>query len=594
MINMMKRLTITILVLIFALSLKSQTVTKESTLKREVTLYNPFKPTVQEATKRSYLPDMSDTVAITPEFSYEVSPRPFMPEYNVSPIKAASLIADPLPKLYKSYINAGFGNYITPLAEISISNTRSKKGAIGLYARHLSTNGKVKFPDNEKVFAGYMDNEASLYGKRFLKQSILEGSLDFNQYVRYAYGYDTSTINYNPTKKEIRLNYMDPGTRIKLYSTTTDSSDLAYNFGFKYDLFYQNSNMWENIFYQNSNLWEHNFEFNGYGAKEYKGFYVGSGLDVNIYKMSPFLHDNLRNIVSVSPFVSKSSALWSFNAGIKFVTETSQLDLLSNPVQDDYKTQLHLYPDLRFSFNIVPSYINFFAGLGGKLENNQPLNVISENPYLIPDGILFNIPNTDHELIINTGIKGNAGTDGSYILSATYSVINNLLLFKNYPIITGAPAIYKTINRFTPVTDNAELLNLHGEFVTAPTERLSLLFKGNYYNYTMTSNDFAWNKPEWDATVNLRYNLRNKILAGAELSAEGKRKALSLSPADLSTETIFELPAHLNINLSAEYRYTKILSFWLKLNNISFNQSDEWLFYPTMRFVGMAGFTYSL
>jgi hypothetical protein len=583
MINIMKRLTISILVLIFALSLTGQTVTKESALKREVTLYNPFKPTVQEATKKSYLPDMSDTVAISPEFSYEVSPRPFMPEYKVSPIKAASLIADPLPKLYKSYINAGFGNYITPLAEVSISNTRSKKGAIGFYAKHLSTSGKVKLDNDIKVFAGYMDNEASLYGKRFLKKSVLEGSLDYNQYVRHAYGYEPGTVNYDPTKKEIRLNYMEPGARINIYSTTTDSADLSYNFGLKYDLFYQNSNLWEN-----------NFEFNGYGAKEYKGFYVGSGLDINVSKLSPFLHDNLRNIVSVTPFVSKSSALWSFNAGIKLVTETSQPGLLSNPVQDDYKTQLHLYPDIRFSFNIVPSFINFFAGLGGELENNQPLKVIGENPYLNSDGILFNLPNTDHELIINTGVKGNAGTDGSYLLSASYSVINDLLLYKNYHFIPVTPGISETSNLFTPETDNAELLNLHGELVTSPTERLSLLFKGNYYNYTMTSNDFAWNKPEWDATVGLRYNLRNKILAGAELSAEGKRKALLLSGTGLSTETVFELPAHLNINLSAEYRYTKILSFWVKINNISFTPYNEWLFYPTMRFVGMVGFTYSL
>ena len=33
-----------------------------------------------------------------------------MPDYTISPIKAAALLPDPLPKLYKSYINAGLGN----------------------------------------------------------------------------------------------------------------------------------------------------------------------------------------------------------------------------------------------------------------------------------------------------------------------------------------------------------------------------------------------------------------------------------------------------------------------------------------------------
>jgi len=265
MIMIMKKITAQLLLLIIPISILAQTGTKETTLKREVTLYNPFKPAVQDASKKSYLPDMIDTIRISPEFKYDIISQPFMPVYNISPIKAASLIADPLPKLYKSYLNAGFGNYITPMAEISITNTRSKKGAIGIYARHLSTNGKVKLDNDKRVFAGYMDNEASLFGKKFLKKNIIEGSVDFNQFTRYAYGYETSMINYDPTKKEIRFNYLNTGANIKLYSTNSDSSELSYDFGLKY-----------NYFYQNGDLWEHNYELIGSAAKMYKGFYVGS------------------------------------------------------------------------------------------------------------------------------------------------------------------------------------------------------------------------------------------------------------------------------------------------------------------------------
>lgn len=57
---------------------------------------------------------------------------------------------------------------------------------------------------------------------------------------------------------------------------------------------------------------------------------------------------------------------------------------------------------------------------------------------------------------------------------------------------------------------------------------------------------------------------------------------------------VFRSPVHVNANLSAEYRYTKILSFWLKINNIAFNRNYDWAFYPTQRFMMMAGLTYSL
>ena len=81
-----------------------------------------------------------------------IKTTPFLPEYTISPIKAAALLPDPLPKLYKSYVNIGLGNYLTPLAEISITNERSKKGAIGFYARHFSTNGKIELENGKKSF----------------------------------------------------------------------------------------------------------------------------------------------------------------------------------------------------------------------------------------------------------------------------------------------------------------------------------------------------------------------------------------------------------------------------------------------------------
>src|SRR4030065_2153483 len=163
----MKRTLIIILLIILILAPVSAQ-TGQQDLKREVTLYNPDKPSLAPARKRSFLPEMNDTTRIKPVFKYDITIKPFLPEYTISPIKAASLLPDPLPKLYKSYINLGIGNYITPLAELSITNERSKKGAIGFYARHFSTNGKVRLENDKNVFAGYMDKLVSYFRKQFL------------------------------------------------------------------------------------------------------------------------------------------------------------------------------------------------------------------------------------------------------------------------------------------------------------------------------------------------------------------------------------------------------------------------------------------
>ena len=167
-------------------------------LKREVTLYNPYKPALPDVKKKSYLPEINDTAMVNPSFSYEVVTTPFSPAYSISPIKAASLMSDPLPKLYKSYVKAGLGSNNTPFLELSIANHRSKKGAIGFYAKHYSSNGRVPLENRQRVFAGFMDNDATLFGKKFFRKNLLDLSANFTQKIRYAYGYDTESMLYEP------------------------------------------------------------------------------------------------------------------------------------------------------------------------------------------------------------------------------------------------------------------------------------------------------------------------------------------------------------------------------------------------------------
>ena len=174
-------------------------------------------------------------------------------------------------------------------------------------------------------------------------------------------------------------------------------------------------------------------------------------------------------------------------------------------------------------------------------------------------------------------------------------MINNMLFFSN--LIFHDPVFNpQTGNLFIPLKDDAVLFNFHGEINGVISDKISYNGKINYYNYKLSNNEYPWSKQPWDGQVNVKYNLRDKIIAGVELSAMGKRKFISTkNDIYLPTSTyIFKSPMHVNINLNAEYRYTKILSFWLKVNNIAFNRNYDWAFYPTQRFMGMLGLTYSL
>ncbi len=581
---MIKRNIIVPVFLLFSLLPVSAQVKKQETgLKREVTLYNPYKPSLPESKKKSFLPDMNDTSKVRPDFRYEINTTPFVPEYTISPIKAASLLPDPLPKLYKSYVNIGLGNYITPLAEVSITNERSKKGSIGFYGRHFSTNGKVELDNGRKVFAGYMDNDVSLFGRKFFRKSLFSSSVDFSQKIRYAYGYspfNPMLIDVSPPKRDLRMRYNNLGAKASLSSLTLDSTSFSYDF----DVYY-------NFFYNTKDLFQHSAGITGMMAKSYEEFYVGSGISYDYYRLSDFLYSDPKYIFSISPFIKKSAEQWSFKLGIQALLDKNET----------VTAKLHVYPDINFSFNIVPTYIRFFAGLSGKLEKNEPSIIISENPYLLGNGSLFKLPNTNHKLIVLTGLKGNTGIGGTYMVSASYSLIDKMLFYSSivFPdsIFTPDRGSY-----FSALTDDVELFNVHGEMSGAINDKLSFNAMVNLNKYTLSNFDYAWNKPGWDGKLGLKYNLRDKIIAGMDISVQGMRQ-LIINGENISASTvlplnnpaeIIKMPAHFNLNLSAEYRYSKILSIWTKLNNISYNSYYEWAYYPSQNFLFMLGFTYSL
>jgi hypothetical protein len=84
------------------------------TYREEITVVAPYEPTISDAFKIDLRPVTGDTLPVKKSFTYEIRsgllPTPFSPE----PLKPARMVGEPLEKLYKNYLKAGFGNYLTP------------------------------------------------------------------------------------------------------------------------------------------------------------------------------------------------------------------------------------------------------------------------------------------------------------------------------------------------------------------------------------------------------------------------------------------------------------------------------------------------
>jgi len=566
-------------------------------IQREVRLYNPFRPTLSEAAKKNLFPDMTDSVKVAEAIVYNVSPEAFTPPYTVSPIRPAAMLPDPLPKLYKSYVNMGIGNYFTPLGELSITSERSRTGMLAFYGRHFSSNGRVELENLRKVYAGYMDNDAVIYGKKFLSSSVLSGSVHFAHLTRHAYGYDTLYVDWEAEREETRLRFLRTGAEAAITSLRADSGSLIYDFSLGYDYFRQSPDLWQHDAVLKFDAGRSIKAFGTSSAARRAGVSYFFGNIRGSYEGSWFdkaITPNPRHIFRINPSLSKKSNEWNFRLGFTAVTETR---VFAATPADDFKTRLHFYPDVSLGISVIPRFLVFNLALDGDLSSNSAPLTAEINPYVMTNGNLFRVPYTDNQIVARVSLAGSVIPSTSYRLGGSYSVSGDMIFFSN--VVWDDLDFNEGVgNFFTPVASDGNLANIYSEVTTGISKRLNATLRADFYQYTLTDIDFAYNKPSFDGSLQLKYNLRDKILAGAGINATGKRKAhitpMSLMGPPPAPRDDIELPMHINLNVSAEYRYTKILSFWLRMYNISYNRNYEWAWYPSQRFLVLAGFSYSL
>lgn len=527
----------------------------QTPIKKEVEVVKPYQPVISDAYKINVLPKINDSVIIKPSFEYGITSTKVETGFDVTPISAAKMIGMPLPKLYKTFFRLGLGNYSTTYGEIFINTLRSRKTTGGIHFNHYSSAGKVKLENDRKVFAGYSDNDASIYGKRFLKKAELIGELNFGSKTVHHYGYRPE-IDTVLEKGLIRENFLHFNPRIGIRSTHTDSAKLLYlglvDYHFTQDKY--------------KHL-EHQVTLNGSFSRQFKTNFVGVNTSFDLFKRSNNLDPYSNFLWGVNPYILLSTDQYKINAGFNVYF-----------AEEEDGNYLKLYPKIDFQFNVVKDVIVPFLGLSGEVRNHSYHDIAWENPYVRPDLI---VRNTDSKLNLYGGIKGNLGTRYTYILKAGMYTADNFYFYVN-----DSSRLW---NQFSVVYDEGDLLNLSGEVTYDATESLNFKLNANFNNYNLTRELYAWHKPKFDLTFNTRYNLQNKIIASLETYYLGKRYAKPYAGTDPIV-----LKGVLDFNLLLEYRYTKILSGFIQFRNLAASQYQYWNQYPSQRFTFLIGMTYAL
>lgn len=544
-----------ILILLMLIGYSLATFAQGTLNNTEFGVTSSFVPTIKDAKKFSDVPEIKDSVKPIQNIKYGITSAPIFPKYQTQPIDAAKLQNEPLSKLYHSVLKLGYSPfYNMPYGEFWVGNTRAKESSYGAHLKHFSSTTTLK----DAGYGGFSDNEINVFGKRFYKKHTLSGDLNYERNVVHYYGYDTDKNKLDKDYTRQRYQLFEP--KLQLQSHYTDSTHVNHNIGLSY---YNLQNLHREV--------ENNVKLNAFGTMyiNKEKFNLGFLTDFYNHKQA---NDSLNDLImSINPSFEANGKKWHADIGL-----TGTIDNFNK------STKFYFYPQLNLHYDIYENMVIPYAGVSGGLIKNSMRSLTRENAFV---DTTINYQNTNNKYNLFGGLRGNLSSSTSYDAKVSYGQYDNLHFFViNY----GGPNLL--YNQFDVVYDNTSVLNLSGQLKYNFKEKLNIIGKGNYYIYKTKTLTRAYHKPDFDLTGSAIYNLKSKVILRADLFFIGKQWALTqLEDGALANK---QLKGWADINLEAEYRYSKMLSFFARLNNLAGQRYYRWERYPSQRFNFMVGLTF--
>ncbi len=569
--NMIKYISV-IFLLILMFVIGSYSANGQEGINKEVRVVKAYNPTISDAFKARFIPVLDDTVKVETSFNYYIEPIKQPIQFRLKSLESVSLRSEPKPELKHSYVRAGFGNFWTPMAEMDINTTRNQKTSMGFNMSHFSSQGRIKMPDDQKVYAGFAENKIKLYGSKINRNSTLSGNLHFDEDHHFLYGYNTDTLSDNTLVTPAALRFMSKdslpyqqfltvGTAIRLKSDDKNRNGFEYQVDIKYD--YLNK-LYRDLVSENPEG-EHGGGLDFAFSHELKKLTYGAESSAEYFY-------RIRSVDSLGTMVLKLDPWIGFN------WEIVELIAGARMAVNRFDATPYFFPRVKMEVNITNTVIPY-VGLDGYYENNNLLTIKRENPYIVDD---LEVDPTIHRFIAYGGLRGRFLPKAAFNLYIKYEDVKD---WHFYVVDTTNPQR----KRFDVVNDDGSLLSMGGEIGIHPSQKLGFILKGNYYSYTLDSLQYAWHKPEWDISFSARYFFMKKVTLQADVYLLGNQYV----PSEGIVGQAQELDGLIDINLSGEYHINSNLSAFARVNNIISDHYYAWSNYPIQGLNFLLGASFS-
>jgi hypothetical protein len=303
-------------------------------------------------------------------------------------------------------------------------------------------------------------------------------------------------------------------------------------------------------------------------------------IDNNAYRgqISDELGDFRQNgtLVGLEPWVSTKGDAYLVRVGVGLFVDAMGA------------TTFHFFPQAYAHYSLFNDILIPYAGLQGERRRNSFRSLTRENPWLTGGPSL-----TNSSLLYDLygGLRGSFSSDLGFDVRVSKSREDNMPLFVNTPNQPFG-------DRMAVVYDRVDILDLSGELNYRQKEALSFTARVDVFTYATKVQQEAWNLPPYQLSFGARYDMRSKLIVKAEAQFLGKRPAYRLAgPLEngvlvVQSEQV-DLDGFLDLYLGLEYRYTKRLSLFIDLSNLSASKYERWYRHPVQRSLLLGGVTYA-
>ncbi len=532
----------------------------------DINVYKEYTPVLNDAFKINITPVGDTSIFNPPTLTYAIEPKPMNSNYNLSPIKPVKIKDDNIKKLYKGFIKAGYGLENLPMVDLYFNSLRSKEFNAGVRFNHLSSTGGITDYGNPSN----SHDALNATGIRYFDKLSINADLGFKRDLVHYYGYKAPDLF---SKAETKHILQDVNAAFGIQTKKKNDDAIAFNGGAAFYTFSDN--------YKSS---ENNITIKAGAEKTVnKG---NATLDVS-YDAGKYNADTLeftRNILRIMPRVNIKKNLSALTVGANLIGET-----------ENGIGAFRIYPYLVGSYQLIPETFSVYGKVSGDLQRNDLRSFGNQNPYF---GKYTFLQNTNNKIMFEAGTKIKLDHNLILTASASYSDLSNMPFFYN-TVDTVSPGTLRDFpTTFNVVYDKVKYIKATGALEYKFAEKTTAGISVEYNNYKTDKLSKPLYIPALRAGLHGSYAIAEKIFAKADIFYVGESNGLQYSidttqaSRTLVTKEI-KLKGYVDANLTVDYRYTKLLSVFMSLNNVGFTRYFRYYNYPNYRFIGMAGLTYS-